>query len=120
MASSTHSAATTKKPAAGVAVSASRTIGAAVADVYAAWTDAKRRGRWMGLLAPTIRRATTNRSLRLAWTDGTATDVIFLPEGANRTQVTVDHRKLRDAGDVARMRAFWAERLDTLQRLLET
>jgi hypothetical protein len=132
MASFTRGAATTGTPAAeakpraghepatAFAVSASCTIDAPAADVYTAWTDAKRRARWLDSPAPAIRRATTNRSLRLVWADGTAADVVFAPKGTARTRLTVNHRRLRDAAEVERLAAIWTRRLDALQRLLES
>jgi hypothetical protein len=102
----------------GYQVGASKTIGAPLARLYAAWTDARTRRRWLDAKF-TVRKATAEKSMRITWEDGSNVDVLFYAKGAARSQVTVDHRKLADAEAVERMRAYWRERLARLQELLE-
>lgn len=105
--------------ASGYQVSASRTVGAPLARLWAAWTDGRTRRRWLPDTTFTVRKATSEKSLRITWSDGSSLDVLFLAKGPGRSQVSVDHRKLADAEAVERMRAFWRERLTRLQELLE-
>ena len=107
-----------QKPS-GYAVSGSRTIAVPVAKLYAAWEDKETRARWLKENI-VIRKATPGKSMRITWADGqTSVDVNFYPKGGNTTQVTVQHSKLADAKQAERMKAYWAERLERLQGMLE-
>ncbi len=104
---------------AGYQAGRSRTFQAPSAAVFGAWTQAGVRRRWLPE-AFTIRKATREKSLRITWADGrTDVEVNFSRKGANKTQVSVQHRKLKDARAVGRWQQFWSRRLDRLQRLLE-
>jgi len=104
----------------GYQVSASKTIAAPVSEVYSQWTDEQRRGRWLRAADLIVRRSTPERSMRITWGDGTSSvDVNFYGRGPQRTQVVVDHRRLADAGEVSRVKAFWSEALDALQKIIE-
>jgi len=77
--------------ASGYNATASKTIAVPITQLYKAWTDPKVRDRWLvGAKKMVIRKATPNRSLRIAWTDGTtAVAVMFYPKGAGKSQVAV-------------------------------
>jgi hypothetical protein len=104
----------------GYSVSVSRTIGAPAAEVRAAFTSAARRRRWLPDAPMRQRRTTAAASARFDWAEPSSRVVVLLtPKGEARTQVTVTHEKLADAGDVDRLRALWRERLGELKKLLE-
>jgi hypothetical protein len=104
----------------GYQVSASKTIAAPVGTVFGEWTDEKARTRWLKAAAFTVRKATRGRSLRIAWGAGASSvDVNFYARGPKKSQVVVDHRRLADADEVARMKAFWIEALDALKTIVE-
>jgi uncharacterized protein YndB with AHSA1/START domain len=104
----------------GYQISVSRTLAVPVAKAFRAWTDAKARNRWLGNKDLIIRKATANRSLRLAWGDGkTSVDVNFYPKGRDKCQVVAQHNKLADAKAAARMKKYWAAALDKLRNLLD-
>ena len=104
----------------GFQISASKTIAAPVAAVFAAWADEETRARWLSAAALTVRRATPARSMRFTWGDGTSSvDVNFHARGPERSQVVVDQKRLADADEVARMKAFWSEALDALKKIVE-
>ena len=105
--------------ASGYQVSASKTVAAPLTRLWAAWIDAHTRRRWLPDATFTVRKATDEKSMRITWEDGSRVDVLFYAKGAGRSQVSVDHRKLGDAGAVERLRGFWRERLVRLQALLE-
>jgi uncharacterized protein YndB with AHSA1/START domain len=97
-------------------VSASRTIAAPVSRVYAAWLGAK---KWLDAEPYTVRKATEDKSLRITWADGTNVEVMFYPKGAGRSQVTVQHGKLKTAAAGERMKKFWGGALDGLRAEFE-
>ena len=76
-----------------------------------------------GAMAPgvdlTVRTATRGKSMRITWPDRTSVEVGFQP-GAGKSQVAVQHEKLPDRAAAARMKQYWAERLDALEQVLVT
>jgi hypothetical protein len=105
----------------GYAVSGSRTISASAGALYRAFSDPGTRRRWLRESRLTVRQATPRKSVRLTWADGkTIVEVNFYPQGPDRCQVVVDHRKLGDARAAARMKRYWARSLDSLRRGMET
>jgi len=103
----------------GYEISVSRTIAAPVGKAFKAWTDERTRKKW---LPPnlTIRKATTNKTLRITWEDGqTSVAASFLPKDSKKCQVVAQHMKLPDAKAAAKMKKFWAEALDALKELIE-
>ncbi len=104
----------------GFEISGSKTIAAPVTAVFTAWQDAKTRRRWLAAEAITIRKATANKSMRITWTDGrTSVNVSFYAKGMGKSQVSVQHGKLPDAKAAARMKTYWAGKLDGLKALVE-
>jgi hypothetical protein len=45
--------------------------------------------------------------------------VTFLARGESKSTVALEHRRLADAGEADRMKAFWRLRLATLKNTLE-
>jgi hypothetical protein len=99
--------------AAGFSVSVTRTLPVEIKRLFAAWTDDALRRKW--LKEPiTIRKAAANRSLRIAFnSDATNVDVGFFRKPTG-TQISVEHRKLKDAAAVEKMRRFWKQRLNRI------
>jgi uncharacterized protein YndB with AHSA1/START domain len=107
-----------EKPS-GFEVSASKTIEATLSSVYHAWTDKKICRRWLSDASFTIRRATTDKSLRITWNDESHVNVMFYAKGEGKTQVTVQHGKLKNATAARQMQSYWKERLEQLKNVLE-
>lgn len=102
----------------GYSVSASKTVAAPLDRLFAAWTEAGQRARWLADPAFTVRRATPGKSMRITWVDGrTHVDANFYARGAGRSQVAVEHSKLVSAAAAARMKAYWATALGKLAAL---
>lgn len=96
----------------------SKVVAAPVSRLYRAWRDARLRARWLPDVSPVIRTATRNRSMRVAWPDGTRVDVGFLAKGRAKSQVAIQHGRLPDRAAVTRTKAYWAERLTSLAEVL--
>ncbi len=104
----------------GFSISANKTIGAPIAALYDAWAEAKQRKRWLADPNLTVRKATANKSMRITWTDGTSSvDVVFHAKGAAKSQVSVEHRKLKGAASATRTKAYWKKSLAKLAEMLE-
>jgi hypothetical protein len=103
----------------GFAASVSKTLSAPMAAVSKAWTDSRLRKKWLAE-SFTIRTATANKSLRLTWAKpASSLSVNFYVKGEGKTQITVQHEKLASAKEVAQLKKFWGEKLNSLQVLLE-
>ena len=98
--------------------SKSRTFGVPVATLFRAFHDARRRARWLGEVKPTVRTATAGKSMRMSWPDGTSVVVGFTAKGTTKSQVAIQHEKLPDQATAAKMKAYWAERLEALGEVL--
>ena len=104
----------------GFEVSASKTIAAPLASLYRAWTDPKLSKRWLPDANFAISKATPNKSVRIAWGDGNSrVDVMFYPKGAQKNQVSVQHRRLENAAAAKRTQSYWKGQLEKLAALLE-
>ncbi|MFI5401129.1 MAG: SRPBCC domain-containing protein [SAR324 cluster bacterium] len=98
----------------GYSISASKTLAAPAERVYAAWNVDAERGRWLGMNLK-VRSATPPKSIRLNWSDPISQIVVMLnPRGAGKTQVAVEHNRLKDRAECDRMRTFWASALERL------
>jgi uncharacterized protein YndB with AHSA1/START domain len=105
---------------AGFAISRSKTIAVPLAELYAAWNDKRKRGKWLADAGFTVRKATANKSMRITWIDG-ETDVIatFTAKSADKSHVALDHERLKDAKHADKMKAYWSEQLEKLKTMLE-
>lgn len=104
----------------GFQASVSKTIEIPIGALFQAWQDDKIRNQWLPKAPMTIRKSTTNKSIRAAW-DGTISnmDVRFYAKGKGKSQVVVDQTKLKNSSEVRRMKDYWGERLETLKKKLE-
>jgi len=96
----------------------SRTFPVPVDALYAAWSLARTRAKWLPGVALEVRTASANRSMRIGWPDGTHVDLWFTDKG-EKSQVAVSHRKLASREDAETRRQFWADRLAALHALLK-
>jgi hypothetical protein len=67
----------------------------------------------------TLKGATPNKRVRLAWDDGTTVEAMFLSKAPAKSVVAVTHRKLRDKSAVEKMKEFWGGRLASLAETIE-
>jgi uncharacterized protein YndB with AHSA1/START domain len=100
--------------------SASKTIAAPVERLFAAFTDAKLRRRWLPGAKLTVRTANDPKTLRADIGGAGRIAVGFVPKANGKAQVSLLHERLPDAEEAGRMKVFWRERLAELQRLLES
>jgi hypothetical protein len=104
----------------GYEASKSKVFAVPVARLYRAFHDPRTRRRWLGANRLAVRTATAEKSMRIAWPDGTAVDLYFVAKGAGRSQLAIQHRKLADKASADRMKEWWAERLAALAGLLQS
>lgn len=103
----------------GYSISGSKTIAVSLPRLYNAWNNAAQRSKWLGTRI-TIRKATANKSMRITWCDGkTNVEANFYAKGSSKAMVSVQHNKLADAAEAAKMKAWWATKLESLKTNLE-
>ena len=100
-------------------MSATKTIGANVADVYAACTDEAKRKAWFPRGAFRASSQTKNKYLNGAWKKKSRLNVGFYPKGDGKAQIAIQVSRLEDKEDVERERTAWRAALTKLQAQLE-
>jgi hypothetical protein len=100
-------------------ITKSKTVAVPLAKLYAAFSNARQRAKWLPGVKLTIRTSTVNKSMRVRWEDGSPVDIGFFARGEAKSQVALEHRKLASKADADRIRAFWSERLDELAAMLK-
>jgi len=100
-------------------ITKSKTVAVPLAKLYAAFSNARQRAKWLPSVKLTIRTSTVNKSMRVRWEDGSPVDIGFFARGEAKSQVALEHRKLSSKADADRIRAFWSERLDALAAMLK-
>jgi uncharacterized protein YndB with AHSA1/START domain len=125
----------------GYSICSTKTIAAPVADVFAAFGDARRLDAWLGPETSvefaeggelrnadgdraSFSRIRAGKDLRLDWNraglaPGTKVEVLFADKGKGKTGVTLNHTRIQDRCDADRLRAAWAHALDALKAHLE-
>jgi uncharacterized protein YndB with AHSA1/START domain len=98
--------------------SKSRTFAVPLVRLYRAFHDSRTRARWLPGVDLTVRTATRGKSMRFTWPDRTSVEVGFTSKGPAKSQVAVQHGKLPDRAAQARVKEYWAERLDALKEVL--
>jgi uncharacterized protein YndB with AHSA1/START domain len=96
----------------------SRTFAVPVSRLFEAFHDPRVRARWLPDVKLTVRTAVSPKYLRVTWPDATSVVVGFTAMGAAKSQVAIQHEKLRDAAAVLRTKEFWAGRFDALKEIL--
>jgi hypothetical protein len=96
----------------------SRTFAVPVSRLFDAFHDPRVRARWLPGVKLSVRTAVSPKYMRVTWPDATSVVVGFTAMGAAKSQVAIQHEKLKDKDAVPRLKAFWAERLDALKEVL--
>ncbi len=100
--------------------SKSKTFNAPVRKLFDAWADDAKRQRWLRDVDATVRTATSPKSMRLQWPDGTIVAVWFTAKDDGKSNVALAHTKLASKAALERAKAEWGTRLDLLGKLLAT
>ena len=100
--------------------SGSKTIAAPLTTLYKAWSTKTSRKRWLADPDFTVRKATSNKSLRITWVDGrTHVDANFYSKGKAKSQISLQHSKLESAREAQRKKTYWKDNLARLKEVLE-
>jgi hypothetical protein len=103
----------------GFQVSANKTVALSAAAAFKHWHTAKARAGWLSDDQLTVTTSTPGKSLRAKWGDGASrVSVGFWPKGEAKTLVSIEHSKLKNAREGAKMKKYWAEALRKLEDLI--
>jgi len=103
----------------GFEIGVSKTISVPINILYRSLTDDKMRIKWLNEKIM-IRKATENKSARITWCDNeTSLSVDFYPKGADKSQIVVQHLKIRDSKKAKQLKEYWGETLGHLKKILE-
>ena len=101
----------------GYAATRSRTFPVPVEELFAAFSNARKRRRWLPVKI-TVRSATPHKYMRLRWDDGAPVQVGFTSKGRAKSAVAVQHEKLPDRSSADAMKKTWSGHFDRLGELL--
>jgi hypothetical protein len=103
----------------GFEIGVGKTVPVPIGKLYRAWADSRVRKRWLPGADIAVRKAMPGKSIRAAGTDGqTRLSVDFTAKSARKSQVTVQHSRLRNAREAARMKSYWKRALEKLSVVL--
>jgi hypothetical protein len=98
----------------------SRTFSVPVKRLFDTCADADVRRRWLtGVTGVKLRTATSPKSVRLGWPDGSIVVLGFESKSASKSLVAVQHTKLPDKETANRFKQYWSERFDALAEELQ-
>jgi hypothetical protein len=104
----------------GYQVSASKTLPIPASLVYQAWADEQQRRQWLTEADLDVSTATQDKSLRGRWAGGpTRLDVQFYAKGENKSQISLQHRRIASAEEADQLKGYWKEALERLRRWLD-
>jgi len=104
----------------GFSVSATRVLSAPLSKSWRAFADADLRARWHQGPEWNVSKVTKDKTIRASFGDGSRLDVYFQPKGKDRSQVSVQHSRIRSETKAKAHKSFWGKRLDELRALFET
>lgn len=104
----------------GYEISITNTFPVEIKVLFEYWSSAKERSHWLRDSMFKVTTSTQNRSLRAEWADGKSRlSVDFSPKGKDKSQVVVQHLKLKSLEDAEKMQTFWKESLARLENVLK-
>ncbi len=95
----------------------SKTVPAPLPDLYRAFTVARTREKWLPGIDWKVRTSVPDKSIRVAWEDGTSVEFYFVAKGEKKSQLALQHRKLKSKAQAEKSKVFWGERLEGLAKL---
>lgn len=103
----------------GYQISKSKTLPFSVSKIYNAVNSPAHRKLWLKDHNFKITTSTKNKSIRGKWIDGkTNIEFQFYPKDKSKTQIVVQHNKLRSAGEAEKMKKYWLKNLTNLENNL--
>ena len=104
----------------GFQISKSMTLSFPVSKIYFAVSNLNIRKNWLKDSDFKVTTANKNKAIREKWIDGkTNVEFQFYPKDKNKTQLTVQQRKLPSAKEAEKIKKYWSKNLTNLKSFLE-
>ena len=101
----------------GYTATKSRTFGVPLSTLFDAFANPRTRRRWLPAKV-SVRSATPQKRMRLAWEDGTVVLAGFVSKSGAKSAVAVEHQGLADRPASEAVKKAWSEAFDRLGELL--
>jgi hypothetical protein len=88
-----------------------------VRELFRAFTVARTREKWLPGVEWKVRTSVPEKTLRVTWKDGTSVEFYFIAKDRGKSQVALQHRKLKSKAQAEQSKTYWGERLDGLAKL---
>ncbi len=85
--------------------------------LFRAFTTSRTREKWLPGVDWKVRKSIPDKSLRVTWEDGTSVEFYFIAKDREKSQVALEHRKLKSKAQAEKAKAYWGDRLDGLAKL---
>jgi uncharacterized protein YndB with AHSA1/START domain len=92
-------------------------MGLPIGPIYKAWVNEKTRKKWLPSKFE-VTTATKDKSIRIKWNERERVEVMFYSKGVGKSQMTIQHRRLAEAGAVEKMRDCWKGAVQRLEKIL--
>jgi uncharacterized protein YndB with AHSA1/START domain len=102
----------------GFQISKSRTFPVSADILYQAWLNTDIRKYWMSDTNFVIRSSTENKTLRITWVDRISHLDVYLYPKKEKTQLTINHKKLKNNEQAEKMKVYWGIQFDQLVKYL--
>jgi hypothetical protein len=104
----------------GFEISASKTVIVPLPVLYNAWKKQKNIDDWTNGKNFQITKTTENKSIRAAWNNGsTRISIDFYEKGEDKSQIALQHMKLKNSADAEKMKKFWRDVMERMKLSLE-
>lgn len=104
----------------GYEISVSKTFPVAVGVLYDSWSSEESRIRWLKGFVIQVTTSMRNRSIRAQWQNGESRlSVDFYSKGVDKSQVVVQHVRLKSPEEAERMQLFWKSALERLNEQIK-
>jgi uncharacterized protein YndB with AHSA1/START domain len=104
----------------GFAITTSKTAAVPVERLFDAFVEESLRERWLPDAELRERTASKPKSACFDWGDSQSrVNVTFLAKGEAKSTAALEHRRLADADEAERMKAYWRQRVAALKEALE-
>jgi hypothetical protein len=100
-------------------IGVSKTVNVPLSVLYRSLTDDKIRTKWCKEKIE-FTKTTLNKSARAIWSDKeTRLSIDFYSKGIDKSQIVVQHLKIKDSKKTAALKIYWSKVLDALKDLHE-
>ena len=104
----------------GYQISKSSTLQYSVTKIFNSINSPIKRIKWLADPGIIITKSTKNKSIRGKWIDKkTIVEFQLYPKDKNKTQLVVQHSKIKSSKEAEKMKSYWGKQLNNLKKYLD-